>query len=146
MFSFLPNIKNYIIYLLLGLLIISGIDVYIKSGRIAKADKTIKEQETAIVAKDSAIAGYKRNIQLAKEHEARVVVIEQKSAVVQKKIEQIKNTRDLSNEENIPAIDITAMFNGVQSSDSKTGSSRKVLSGGDQTDAGKSKDGEGTSE
>lgn len=102
------------------------------------ADKKVKQQEVTITGQAAQIEEYKKNIQLAKEHQERVVVIERQGATIRETIREIKAVRDLSDEEKVIAANITNRINGVRHPDdsgAKTGG--KVLpDSGKDTNAG----------
>lgn len=84
--------------------------------------KTVTEQNQQIIE-------YKKNIELAKQHEQRVVYIRQKGAKVHQSIVNMKS-RELTNEEKDIAVVIGDRINRVQSDrsdSSKTGG--KILPG-----------------
>ena len=143
-----PNLKNYFIALLVGLLIICGLVLYMKSMMLAKADQTIKEQDTTIATKNLTIAEYKKNIQDEKEHRERVVVIEKKARVIQRQIDRIVKTEELTDEEKDIAGTITDMFNnGLQSGrDGKAGASGEVVYSSGKSGIAKTADGKGTAQ
>ena len=144
--GFFSGIKNYLIVGLLALLLVVSGYAYYKSCRLDKANKMLIEQKASMAAKDAAIGQYKANIEQAKEHQSRVIVIQKKGKVIQKTIDRLVKTEVLSDEEKSVAADITDLFNGVQSGDSKTGTSGEILPGSDKTAADKTGNGQGTTD
>lgn len=122
------NLKNAIIGILCLCLLIACSYSWFKSKQVEARDKTITGQLAGLKAKDAeiqankvAIGEYKKNIELARQHQARIVVVEKKAARVRQTIQKIKVTRELTNEEIAPADSITDMFNsGLQLQDGKT--------------------------
>jgi hypothetical protein len=144
--GFFSGIKNYLIVGLLALLLVVSGYAYYKSCRLDSVTKTVNEQKFVIAAKDAVISQYKANIEQAKAHQSRVIVIQKKGKVIQKTIDHIIKTEVLSDEEKSVAADITDMFNGVQSGDNKTGTGGKVLPGSDKAGTDKTGNGQGTAD
>jgi len=143
------SLKIYIIYALAGILIFTTGYAYFKSKQVESRDMTINSQkvklaqnEAEIAAQQATISEYKANIERARQHEARVKVIEKKAAQAIQSIKNIKVTRELTNEEIIPAAGITDLFNGMQPSDSAA--SGTVLPGPDKASTATGQDGSGT--
>ena len=141
--GFFSGIKNYLIVGLLALLLVVSGYAYYKSCRLDSVTKTVNEQKFVIAAKDAVISQYKANIEQAKAHQSRVVAIQKKGKVIQKTIDRLVKTEALSDEEKSVAADITDLFNGVQSVDSKTGTSGEILPGSDKAEADKTGNGQG---
>jgi len=138
MWTWILNPKNtLIVILVVCVLAFAGISCW-NRGLYLSADQKVKQQEIAIAGQVAQIEEYKKNIQLAKEHQERVVVIERQGATIRETIREIKTVRDLSDEEKVIAADITNRINGVRHKDvSGTEAGGKVLPGsGKSADAG----------
>jgi hypothetical protein len=147
--SLFSDIKNIIISILCILLIGFGGYSFYEKYQINAKNKTIEKQKFDLQEKDKEIVGknatieeYKHNIELAKQHQVRVVTIEKRGSEIQQSITKIKS-RDLTDEEKIIADNITDLFNGMQSSNSDSRKSREVLSGSSKTNFTESKNSTG---
>jgi hypothetical protein len=143
------NIKNIIIGILCLLLIGFGGYAFYEKYQINAKNKTIEKQKIDLQEKDKEIVGknatieeYKHNIELAKQHQVRVVTIEKRGSEIQQSITKIKS-RDLTDEEKIVTDDITDLFNGMQSPNSDSRKSGQVLSGSAETKSSESKNSTG---
>lgn len=130
------DLKNIIIGVLCLCLLVAGGYAWFRGGQVEARDKTITAQDSELKAKNAeiqankvAIEEYKQNIELAKQHQAWIVVVEKRAAKVRQTIQKIKVTRELTNEEIVPADSITDMFNsGLQQQGSAAGAGGEVLS------------------
>jgi len=138
MWTWILNPKNTLTVILVAAALAFAGAFYWYRGSYESATEKVKQQESMIAGQAGQIKEYKKNIELAKEHQERVEGIERQGATIRETIREIKVTRGLTDEEINIAADITNRINGVRHKDvSGTEAGGKVLPGsGKSADAG----------